>query len=395
MSLLNNLLSSIDPAAATHPGARQPPATGSPKPAARPAVGANNGGSQGGALKRKADGQPDGGQAKLQRKDVSAQPARPISNPRPSVNPAVRPPPASEVGKAKSTTPTNTIPYRGTAGTGGLNAAKSASIGVKKTTPALGTQAATAKPAVVSKPALVSKPAAVSKPTNTPAPGGPPKPVAKKGYAAMLQQAKQREQTKAPAPPVRHEPTKILTKKEREALRAAAKGKQPATNGQKGAANPAKTTGAKPTDTKARLQEKPKAVGYQGTARPTKKPVEIGYKGTAKPNNTASGPPGKFGGAPATKSKQNQQANRYDGYANWSDLDDMEDEEEDYESEDDLSDMEGGMWDVEDEEQLALKAARKEDAEALAEENEHRRQKEERKRKLAAMAKAAAGKKRF
>ena len=53
------------------------------------------------------------------------------------------------------------------------------------------------------------------------------------------------------------------------------------------------------------------------------------------------------------------------------------------------------MWDVEQEEQLALKVAKKEDAEALAEENELKRQKEERKRKLMAMNKAAAGKRRY
>lgn len=72
----------------------------------------------------------------------------------------------------------------------------------------------------------------------------------------------------------------------------------------------------------------------------------------------------------------------------------MDDEEEDYES-DASSDMEGGVWDVEEEEQMALRVARQEDAEALAEETRLKREKEERKRKLMAMSKAAAAKKRY
>ena len=55
------------------------------------------------------------------------------------------------------------------------------------------------------------------------------------------------------------------------------------------------------------------------------------------------------------------------------------------------------IWrvDVEQEEAMALKAAKQEDAEALAEENRLKREKDERRKKLAAMNKAAAAKRKY
>ena len=202
----------------------------------------------------------------------------------------------------------------------------------------------------------------------------------------MLQKAKEKDATKPIAPPIKHEPTKILSRKERLALKAeasaGAKGKKPV------AGLPSRALDPKADPSKEK--KKPSEVGYQGTARPAKKPVEVGYKGTARP---ASAPAtSSRNGTPAVKAKPNPAKGRYDGYADWDELSDMEDEEEDYAS-DASSDMEGGIWDVEEEEQIALKVAKKEDAEALAEENRLKREKEERKKKLAAMA--AKAKKRF
>jgi hypothetical protein len=202
-----------------------------------------------------------------------------------------------------------------------------------------------------------------------------------------LQKAKEKDASKPAAPPVQNGPTKILTKKERLALKAeasaGAKGKKPGV----GAA-------AKATDGKgAALPDKKKSVevGYQGTARPAKQPVQVGYRGTARP---ASAPASTSrNGTPVAKAKPKPAKGRYDGYADWSDLDDMDDEE-DYAS-DGSSDMEGGIWDVEKEEQLALQAAKKEDAEALAEENRLKREKEERKRRLAGLSKQAAAKRKY
>ncbi|KAJ8107587.1 hypothetical protein OPT61_g8765 [Boeremia exigua] len=158
---------------------------------------------------------------------------------------------------------------------------------------------------------------------------------------------------------------------------------------------PSVVPAAKLTEVKSdasKAARKPADVGYQGTARPAKTAAPIGYKGTARPQNTAA--PSSRGSTPAVKPKPKPEKGRYDGYADWSDLDDMEDEEDDYAS-DASSDMEGGMWDVEQEEQLALKAAKKEDAEALAEEMRLKREKEEKKRKLLALSKAAAAKKKY
>lgn len=209
----------------------------------------------------------------------------------------------------------------------------------------------------------------------------------------MLQKAKEKEATKPAAPPLKHEPTKIMTKKDREQARLAAKtvgkGKKPAPG------VPARTPDAKPEAVNEK--RKPADLGYQGTARPAKKPVEVGYKGTARPMAATAAPAARPGAAPAAaKKKAKPPQDRYSGYAAWSDLDEMDDDdqEDDYDS-DASSDMEGGIWDVEEEEAKALKAAKREDAEALAEENELKRAKEERKRKLAAMNKAAAAKRKY
>jgi hypothetical protein len=223
------------------------------------------------------------------------------------------------------------------------------------------------------------------------APAAAPVTTKKGGYAAMLQRAAQTQQAKPAVPPVKHEVTKILTKKEREALRAEqmaiAKGKKPA-------APAGRTTGIKNEINKEK--KKPVDLGYQGTARPAKKPIEIGYKGTARPTSTPAGPAGRPSGPGRAKPKSGQ--GRYTGYAAWSDDDGMEEEgeeeEEDYDSAA-SSDMEADAWDMENEEELALKAAKKEDALALKEENEAKRLKEERKKKLMALNKAAAAKRKY
>lgn len=218
---------------------------------------------------------------------------------------------------------------------------------------------------------------------------------------AMLMKAKEKDQTKPPAPPIKHEPTKILSKKDREKMRMeaklASKGKKPVVG------PPAKGADGKLAVDKEK--RKPTETGYQGTARvgyqgtarpngPVKKPAETGYKGTARPASTAAsnGRPGA-----ASAKSQAKPARSRNEYVSWSDDElDMEDEEEeeDYAS-DASSDMEGGMWDVEQEETEALKAARREDAEEEKRLKELARQKEERKRKLAALASSNASKRRY
>ncbi|EFQ93494.1 hypothetical protein PTT_09138 [Pyrenophora teres f. teres 0-1] len=339
MSSLDSIMSIIDRTGAkpVATATNRAPAPGAPRPAPRPVGGANSA-SQTPQLKRKASGPVETGQSKMQRKEavgVSAQ--------------------------------TNAVPYRGTAAP---SSSKPANPPIRKPTQSSSAAAPGPKAAA---PATKPAPAATgSAPPSTSAP--------KKGYLAMLQKAKEKDATKPLAPPIKHEPTKILSRKERLALKAeasaGAKGKKAV-----GTALPSRSVDPKADPSK----DKKKAVdvGYQGTARPAKKPVEVGYKGTARPANAPA--ISSRNGTPALKQKPNPAKGRYDGYADWDDLDDMDDEEDDYAS-DASSDMEGGVWDVEEEEQMALKVAKKEDAEALAEENRLKKEKEERKKRLAAMA---------
>ncbi|KAH9879079.1 hypothetical protein J1614_002514 [Plenodomus biglobosus] len=359
MSAFRDLMSIVDPSAPKASTASKPvAAAGAPKPVSRP-VGGANGASQSPQLKRKASGPVESSQVKVQRKEAASQT---------TANGAVR---ATSTPATLRTAPppVTTVPYRGTAAPSSM---KTSSPAVRR--PATPASASTPAP----KAAAPAPTPAVAASASTAAP--------KKGYLALLQKAKEKDATKPIAPPIKHEPTKILTKKERLALKAeasaTAKGKKPV------AGLPSKAADPKADASK----RKPVEVGYQGTARPAKKPVEVGYKGTARP---ASAPASSSrNGTPAAKAKPPPGKGRYDGYADWDDLDDLEDEEDDYAS-DASSDMEGGVWDVEQEEQLALKAAKKEDAEALAEEMRLKREKDARKQKLMAMSKAAAAKRKF
>ena len=347
-------MSMVDPSAKSTASVSKPsPLGGTPKAAPRP-VGGANGASQTPQLKRKASGPVENGQAKMQRKEAVGGTTQANGVSRATSSPAT--------SRPASSAPTTSVPYRGTAAPA---SSKPTNPPVRKPLQSSNAPAAASKPVA---PAPKPAPAAAGPATaSTAAP--------KKGYLAMLQKAKEKDATKPVAPPIKHEPTKILSRKERLALKAeaGAKGKKPV------AGLPSRTVDPKADPSK---EKKKVEVGYQGTARPAKKPVEVGYKGTARP---ASAPvTSSRNGAPAAKPKPNPPKGRYDGYADWDDLDAMDDEE-DYAS-DGSSDMEGGMWDVEEEEQMALKVAKKEDAEALAEENRLKKEKEERKKKLMAMA---------
>ena len=341
-------------------------ATGASKGAPRP-IGPANDVAQAPQLKRKASGPVENSQVKLQRKDSSGRPAQANGAAPPIATPAaVKPNPPA---------PVSTVPYRGTAAPTG---SRTASPVVRK--PLLQPSASSpASKAALPVPKSATPPAAPSSATSA---------APKKGYLALLQKAKEKDATKPTTPPVQNGPAKILTKKERLALRAeasaGAKGKKPGVG-----------LSIRPVDPKADVskdKKKPVVVGYQGTARPNP-PVQVEYRGTARPSSAPA--PTSRGGTPADKSKPKPTPGRTrDGYAEWSDLDEMDDEEGDYPS-DASSDMEGDLWDVEEEERRALRDAKKEDAEALAEEVRLKNEKEARKRRLEQMSKAAATKKRF
>lgn len=137
-----------------------------------------------------------------------------------------------------------------------------------------------------------------------------------------------------------------------------------------------------------------------GIVKPKKKAAELGYSGTMRPSAAVPSYKGTMkAGAGSKSSSGRPQDSGYRGtagrdkgrYASYSD---EEDEEEDYYS-DASSDMEAGTWDVEEEENFSLRAARKEDLEAEKQEDEHRRQKELRRKQLAKMAAENARKRRF
>jgi hypothetical protein len=363
-------MSIIDPTSrkTPAPAPKQAPTVGAPKPAPRPAGGVN-GASQTPQLKRKASGPVESGQVKMQRKEAVARPSQPDGAIRAASSPAT--------SRPISAAPTTAVPYRGTA----------APAASRMANPAI------RKPPQPSNAAAAAPKAAVPAPRPAPVAGAPPATSAapKKGYLAMLAKAKEKDASKPAAPPLKHEPTKILSRKERLALKAEAsapKGKRPVAG-----------LPSRPLDPKAdpsKEKRKPVEVGYQGTARPAKKPVEVGYKGTARPSSAPA--TSSRNDTTAVKAKAKPTKRNYDGYAEWSDLSGMEDEEEDYAS-DASSDMEGGVWDVEEEEQMALKVAKKEDAEALAQEmrlkNEKEAKRKQTQQKLAELSKAQAKKKKY
>ncbi|TAQ83351.1 hypothetical protein B7494_g8325 [Chlorociboria aeruginascens] len=113
-----------------------------------------------------------------------------------------------------------------------------------------------------------------------------------------------------------------------------------------------------------------------------------GYAGTARPN-----PGSSKAGSRSSNFVSSRSNSRYDesrgSSSRYTYVSEEEDEEEDQEYDSDMSsDMEAAAFEVDEEEELAAKIARKEDAEALAEENRLKREKEEKKRRLAALARS-------
>jgi len=182
-----------------------------------------------------------------------------------------------------------------------------------------------------------------------------------------------------------------MSKREKEKLRAQeeAKGKAAAKTG-KTVVNDRSRSNT-PMDGKAALQKKPasESSGYKGTMN--KKPAvarqEFTYRGTM--NKAGSGKP-----ATSQTNKHSSGRSKYDDYVDWDELSDAVDEEDDYES-DESDMMDAGFDDMEREDAAALRAAKKEDQEALEEEERHRREKLERKRKLEALSKSAAARKKY
>ncbi|KAK2759111.1 hypothetical protein FQN54_003210 [Arachnomyces sp. PD_36] len=241
-----------------------------------------------------------------------------------------------------------------------------------------------------------------TKPTNTngtsttpkkqpPAPPAiPSKPPPKGSYADIMRMAQQAQQ-KAPTQVgmIKHQsvPKEKLSKAERKKLALEQKAKERETKlGKKpGSAGTMATQKAGAPVVKKREREES---GYKGTARPTAPPAAPAYKGTA-------GLSSRRGEGNATNASRDKARSRHarptqrDEYL----ATDEEDEGDGYGYDDyddgysdESSDMEAGLMDVEEEEQGALKLAKREDELELQAEMAAKKEKLERKKRLAQLA---------
>ncbi|KAL9534802.1 hypothetical protein SMMN14_01014 [Sphaerulina musiva] len=208
----------------------------------------------------------------------------------------------------------------------------------------------------------------------------------KRGFASIMEKAKAAQEAAkaAGSSTIKHKPVEKLTKKERLKLEEEAKLK---TGPKTSKALAGRSRSGTPADGRCSSNKNEPEAGYKGTMKKTPVQPQIAYKGTMKKSEPGA-PPGKA----AVKKGLGQ--DKYGGYASWSDLDDAEEDEDGYGSEG-SDDMDAGFDDMALEEEMALRAARKEDQEALEEEERHKREKLERKKKLEALSKSAAARKRF
>lgn len=340
MKFLDSVLSSLQTGKPSPGSLSQPPtppasSMAMKKDDRKPATAPSSGNISGG-IKRKAD-------------DQLPRPARPDSQ-----------------VAGKPTGPRPVAPY-GTAKT------------VPKPSPASSSKPASPKPVITNKEGTVTtsraaptKPVPV-KPASAPAPVQS-KPPPKGSYAEIIARAKAL-QTQAPTQVgmLRHQagPKERLSKVERKRRMMEAKAQEkPGPSGKK--------TGSPTATAKGKIAGKratPEEPAYKGTAKPSKTAEEPAYRGTA--------------GLPASRGTKDRRANgkrRMDEY-----LGTDEEDEGDYGGYNDYysdasSDMEAGFDDVEGEEDIALKSARREDEEELRRETAAKKAKLERQKKLAALA---------
>ena len=242
-----------------------------------------------------------------------------------------------------------------------------------------------------------------SKPTSSNATGSsaPGSAAPKKGYLATLEKAKAAQAAKSSVGVIKHKPVERLAKKDRLALKAEAAGRKKSGIGQDAKPALGGTVGRNGNKAEDASKGKPKVPnsGYKGTMRPSA--AAPAYKGTMRP--TAATTVSKARSSGSDKSRYDDRSRsssvaarpkekvRMAGYASYSEADsrgdeDEEDEEDDYAS-DVSSDMEAGMADVDEEEELSMRVARKEDEEALRLENELKARKEARKKAALAASK--------
>ena len=159
----------------------------------------------------------------------------------------------------------------------------------------------------------------------------------------------------------------------------------------------------KGSSTFGRVSTDPKSHGKIQKPATALKDRESGYKGTARPAPSSAVPTSSYKGTsglasrrPPPTGNERRRPRQADRYLD-TDEEDIDDDDEMDEDEgghsDASSDMEAGVFDVDMEEQRALRAAKKEDEEELRLENRLKSDKEKRKRALEALQAAKARKK--
>ncbi|GAB1311336.1 SPT2-domain-containing protein [Madurella fahalii] len=252
-----------------------------------------------------------------------------------------------------------------------------------------------------------------------PTDSAPPK---KRSFAEIMARAKANSEQRESLGKIHHKTIgRPMTMKERKEMKAEESRKsraasRPAVPGRSGATVTPLRDGGKSSGSRNGLSSGPTSVKKAGPVVEEKKIKKAalattGYTGTARPppgtsttakaaaiSRSSSEPASRDRpryGAPATSSRRR--------YEDDDDLDDFIEYDEDeepgygnrpgygYGSEEDESDMEAGLSDIEDEEQEADRFARREDLEQEALERRLKREKEERKRKLLQAARSKAG----
>ena len=205
----------------------------------------------------------------------------------------------------------------------------------------------------------------------------------KKGsYAEIMARAKA-NQSKPPVGTISHKPKEQIAPSYKKELKLKKKAMNDKKLGIKNNSRPGSSGSLSSSPAPGPVANKKIAApAYKGTAKPKPHLPQPTYKGTMKPASSASKPPTARGG------DANPRKPRYDEYAA-TDEDDLDDVEEDEYGSDGSDDMEAGFTDVEQEETLAAKAARKEDEEEARLEAKLKKDKEERRKRLEQLAKKA------
>lgn len=205
----------------------------------------------------------------------------------------------------------------------------------------------------------------------------------KKGsYAEIMARAKA-NQSKPPVGTISHKPKEQIAPSYKKELKMKKKAMKDKKLGIKNNSRPGSSGSLSSSPAPGSVANKKIAApAYKGTAKPKPQLPQPTYKGTMKPASATAKPP------IARDRDANPRKSRYDEYAA-TDEDDLDDIEEDEYGSDGSDDMEAGFTDVEQEETVAEKAARKEDEDESKMEAKLKKEKEERRKRLEQLAKKA------